>query len=84
MGGGDFCFVFLCLYVRCSGLYFRHKDKKTDGWGLNFCFCVFMSDILGKPCYIFDKKTKRQMGGVIFVFMSLCLIFWASGAIFLT
>ena len=41
--GVIFVFKSLCLYVRCSGLYFRHKDKKTDGWGLFFCFCVFMA-----------------------------------------
>ena len=37
----------------------------------DFCFCVFMSDVLG---YILDIKTKRQMSGVIFVFMSLWLV----------
>ena len=39
----------------------------------DFCFCVFMSDVLG---YILDIKTKRQMsGGDFFVFVSLWLIF---------
>ena len=44
-----------------------------------------MSDVLASGAIYFDIKTKRQMVGVdIYVFMSLCLMFGVSGAIFLT
>ena len=57
--------------------FFDIKTKRQMDGGEFFCFYVFMSDVLASGAIFFDIKTKRQIVGVdIYVFMSLCLLFW--------
>ena len=39
--------------------------------GVDFCFCVFMSDVWRFVATFFDIKTKRQMVEVDFMFLCL-------------